>query len=153
MHAGTPAAGTEPALTVVDNNLEQSFTVAQLKVKLQSTTISFAHPYYEKEKSFEGFALGPFLKEMFQGQTAGTGSWKVRFEALDGYRSETPWDKLFEYGGYLVFRDLDYPQWEEMKKRKVLPGPFAVVWTQREQTADAGYPWPWQIETVRLIRE
>lgn len=153
VHAETAITGKEPTLTVGLADGEQSFTVRELKARLESENVSFFHPYYEKQKSFEAFALGSLLKELFPAETANAGDWKVQFQALDGYRSVTPWDKLFEPGGYLVFRDIEQPQWEEMKKRKVSPGPFAVVWTGKEQLWDNGYPWPWQIESISLLRE
>lgn len=153
VHAENAVTVKEPTLTVVHADREQAFTVSQLKARLESETVSFVHPYYEKEKSFEGFALGSLLKELFPVETANAGDLKVQFQALDGYQSVTPWDKLFEPGGYLIFRDVERPQWEEMKKRKVSPGPFAVVWIGKDQLWDNGYPWPWQIEVMRLVRE
>jgi hypothetical protein len=153
VHAETAITAKEPTLTVIHADQEQSFTVTQLKARLESEIVSFVHPYYEKEKSFQGFALGSLLKELFAVETANAGGWKVQFQALDGYRSVTPLDRLFEPGGYLVFRDIERPQWEEMKKRKVSPGPFAVVWIEKEQLWENGYPWPWQIEAIRLVRE
>ncbi len=152
-HAEPAITAKEPTLTVVHADREQSFTVPELKARLESETVSFVHPYYEKQKTFEGFALASLLRELFPAETVKAGGWKVQFQALDGYRSVTPSDKLLEPGGYLIFRDVERPQWEEMKKRKVSPGPFAVVWVGKEQLWESGYPWPWQIEAIRLLRE
>ncbi len=152
-HAGSATTAKEPTLTVIHADRKQSFTVPQLEARLESKAVRFFNPYYEKVKSFQGFALGSLLKELFPAESANAGDWKVEFLALDGYRSATPLHKLFEPGGYLIFRDIDRPQWEEMKKRKVSPGPFAVMWIEKDQLWKNGYPWPWQIEEIRLVRE
>ena len=153
VHAETATSAKEPTLTVIHAGGEQSFTVPQLEARLESETVRFFNPYYEKVKSFQGFNLGSLLKELFPVESANAGGWKVEFLALDGYQSVTPLDKLFEPGGYLIFRDNERTQWEEMKKRKVSPGPFAVMWIEKEQLWKNGYPWPWQIESIRLVRE
>ena len=153
LHAGAAVTAKEPTVTVIHGDRKQSFTVPQLEARLKSETVKFFNPYYEKVKSFEGFALGSLMKELFPAESAKAGGWKVEFLALDDYRSVTPLQKLFEPGGYLIFRDNDRPQWEEMKKHKVSPGPFAVMWTGKEQLWKDGYPWPWQIKVIRLVRE
>jgi hypothetical protein len=137
-------------LTISDSISERSFTIEQLKTKLQSEIIRFVHPYYDKEKSFEAFPLQNFLQVMIQGSDQALDPQQVQFVALDGYQSEIDWNRIFEPGGYLVFRDTEVPGWEKMKKRPVSPGPFAIVWTGTAQTWKNGYPWPWQISTIRV---
>ena len=122
------------SLTIYDSISKRSFTVEQLKDKLQSETIRFVHPYYDKEKTFEAFPLQNFLQVMIQGPEQAADSRRVQFVALDGYQSEIDWNRIFEPGGYLVFRDIEVPGWEKMEKRQVSPGPFAIVWTGKDQT-------------------
>jgi hypothetical protein len=137
-------------LTISDTTSKRSFTIEQLKKQLQSETIRLLHPYYEKEKVFEAFRLRDFLQVMFHDSSQSPDLRVVQFLALDGYQSESQWDRLIEPGAYLVFRDIDVPGWEEMKKRQVSPGPFAIVWTGKDQTWKNGFPWPWQISVIRL---
>ena len=49
----------------------------------------------------------------------------------------------------LAFADADAADWEEMPKEKIRPGPFYLVWTGAEQTPQKGYPWPWQLMSVK----
>ena len=143
--------GEGALLIIADSIAERSFTVEQLKTRLQSETIRFVHPYYDKEKSFEAFRLQNFLQVMFEGSDQAPDSRQVQFVALDGYQSEIDWNRIIEPGGYLVFRDTEVPGWEKMKKRPVSPGPFAIVWTGKAQTWKNGYPWPWQISAIRVM--
>ncbi|MDE2142703.1 MAG: cytochrome c, partial [Elusimicrobia bacterium] len=69
--------------------------------------------------------------------------------ALDGYRSHAKTQVLSEDGGMVAFADADVPLWEEMPKEKIKPGPFYLVWTGSDQTPAKGYPWPWQILSVK----
>lgn len=139
-------------LTIIDSASKRSFTVAQLKQELDSETIVFFHPYYDREKTFEAFPLRDFLHLVFADAKNSAHSSAVEFLALDGYQSGAAWEKLVEPGGYLVFRDVEQPGWEIMPKRKVSPGPFAIVWTGKQQTWKNGYPWPWQLHSIRLSK-
>jgi hypothetical protein len=139
-------------LTIIDSASERSFTIEQLKQKLNGETIVFYHPYYDREKTFEAFPLRDFLQLMFADSKNSTHSSTVEFLALDGYQSAAAWEKLVEPGSYLVFRDVELPEWEIMPKRKVSPGPFAIVWTGKQQTWKNGYPWPWQLHSIRLSK-
>jgi hypothetical protein len=139
-------------LTIIDSASKRSFTVAQLKQELDSETIVFFHPYYDREKTFEAFPLRDFLHLVFEDAKNSAHSSTVEFLALDGYRSGAAWEKLVEPGAYLVFRDAELPEWEIMPTRKVSPGPFAIVWTGKQQTWKNGYPWPWQLHSIRLSK-
>lgn len=152
VHATAQAEAPKPNLTVSQPTHEVSFSVKQLESVLSSETVRFFNPYYEKEKSFEAFPLGKFVEEMFKDTPQDSANWAVKFAALDGYQVTVDLDKLFEPGGYFVFRDIDMPDWEKMKTRQVSPAPFAIVWVGKEQTVKNGYPWPWQIASMTLLK-
>src|ERR1043166_4641268 len=59
--------------------------------------------------------------------------------------------KFEENGVYLVYKDLDFPNWEPLQRKQVLPGPFYVIWMGSEQLIDNGYPWPIQLQSIKLV--
>lgn len=150
-HAEADTTGEVTRLVVVHGATEKSLSVNQLKARLRSETVRFVHPYYEKEKAFEGFPLRSLMNELFDGAESETSNWQIEFTALDGYRATAEWVKLLQSGGYLIFRDIEVPDWEKMKSRQVSPGPFAIVWVGKEQIFKNGFPWPWQIVSMRLL--
>ena len=49
----------------------------------------------------------------------------------------------------LAFADRTPRAGKRLPKEKIRPGPFYLVWTGAEQTPQKGYPWPWQIVSVK----
>ena len=77
----------------------------------------------------------------------------IAFIALDGYEAVSSLDKLKQDGGFLAFKDLDLENgWEPLGYKKADPGPFFLFWIKEEQTTQHGYPWPWQVRALNLLR-
>ena len=92
---------------------------------MKSENIQFVHPYYEKEKSFEAFPLGDFLRKIFVAEGKNTTAWSVQFEALDGYKSVVKWEK---HEGKIPFR-----QQETAARMQVIRGMTKTeAWTELE---------------------
>lgn len=125
-----------------------------LRAKLKSRRISIKNPFLQgKEKTYEAFALTDVLTQAFGQDWRSAEFSDVAFIALDGYEDISPLGKLKEDGGSLAFRDRDRESgWEPLGHKKAAPGPFFLIWTSTGQNPDNGYPWPWQIKTISLLR-
>lgn len=124
----------------------------QMQDNLETHKIVFEDPMYEKEKSYDGFALVNVLELGFGDKWKSSDYTDVAFEALDGYTAVSSTSKLAEPGGYIVFKDLDYKDWEPVSIKQTDPGPFYLVWTGKDQTTANEYPWPWQLSSMNLIK-
>lgn len=147
------AAAASPQLEfTLGGEVVGSLSLDQMQQRLRSESLELLDPMYGKTKRYEAFRLAEVMDAAY------TASWRehtdadVALVASDGYEAVASLNKLQESGGYLVFRDLDYPQWEPVGRHQANPGPFYVVWTGPEQTTEHAYPWPWQLAAVRIIR-
>ena len=130
----------------------KNIDLKQLKDNLDIHKIVFRDPMYEKEKRYDGFVLGDVLNLGFGDTWKNSDYTDITFEALDGYTAVSSTSKLSEPGGYIVFKDLDYENWEPISIKEANPGPFYLVWTGENQTTANEYPWPWQLSSMNLVR-
>ncbi len=129
-----------------------SLDLNQLKENLEIHKIVFVDPMYEKEKRYDAFALADVLELGFGENWKSSDYTDVAFEARDGYTAVSSTSKLSEPGGYVVYKDLDFEEWEPVSIKDANPGPFYLVWTGVEQTTSNAYPWPWQLASMNLIK-
>lgn len=127
-------------------------TLDELKSKLSAYRLEFYDPQYGKVKRYKAFSLRDVLRLGFGDKTNGAEYTDIAFTALDGYEAIASLSKLKEKGGYVVFSDLDYENWEPVGRKSSSPGPFYLVWTGEGQSAQKGYPWPWQIKSMNIMR-
>lgn len=127
-------------------------TLGELKSRLPVHRIEFYDPQYGKEKRYEAFSLQDVLRLGFGDKMNGAEYTDIAFSALDGYEAVAPLPKLKESGGYVVYSDLDFENWEPVGRKSASPGPFYLVWTGDGQSAQNGYPWPWQIASINIMR-
>lgn len=137
---------------LVSGKVVNEINLSELKEKLKSHEINFLDPEYEKEKSYKAFLLRDVLQLGFGDELTSPDYSNVTFGALDGYLSVSNISKFQESGGYIVYEDLHYKNWEPVSMRKVNPGPFYLVWTGKGQTTAEGYPWPWQLASIDLVK-
>lgn len=137
---------------LVSGELVKKFNLGELKKELKSHEINFLDPEYGKEKSYKAFLLHDILQLGFGNNWKSSDYSNVTFGALDGYLAVSTVSKLEEPGGYIVYEDLQYKNWELVSIRKVNPGPFYLVWTGKEQTTANEYPWPWQVVSIDLVK-
>ncbi|MGH7885117.1 MAG: c-type cytochrome [Thermodesulfobacteriota bacterium] len=128
-----------------------SFTLNELKSKLDSHKIDFFDPIYEKNKMFNAFKLGDVLNLAYKDKWINNSFTDISFKALDGYEAVAKIDILKNEGGYIAFEDIDFPDWEPVGRNKSNPAPFYIVWFKKDQTPQFGYPWPWQLKEINLI--
>lgn len=142
-----------PVLNIMISGKKQSsVSLSDMKQELKQYKITFIDPYYEKEKKYLAFNLTDLLSLAYGKNWAKEQYSDITFRAYDGYESVAEISKLKNEGGYLVFRDLDFDDWEPISFTGAYPGPFYIVWTGKEQTAKNGFPWPWQLESINLVK-
>lgn len=130
--------------------LVKELKLSELKAKLKTHKIKFYDLHYKKNMKYVGFALQDVLHLGLGDKWKSSDFTDVAFEALDGYMSVSKISEVSEPGGYIVFKDLEYKDWESVSIREANPGPFYLVWTGKDQTTQNGYPWPWQISSIDL---
>ncbi len=126
--------------------------LSQLMDNLETHKIVFQDPMYENEKRYDAFALTDVLQLGFGDSWKSSDYTDVAFEALDGYTAVSTTSKLRQPGGYLVYKDLDFEDWEPVSIKEANPGPFYLVWTGADQTTSNAYPWSWQLASMNLIK-
>jgi len=136
----------------VSNRQVKQLSLSEMKSKLKAHEIEFVDPMYGKKKRYEGFSLRDVIELGFGGKWRRPDYTDIAFIALDGYEAVSDISKIKEPGGIIVFRALDSSGWEPIGKKQQDPGPFYLVWTGEEQTTQNGYPWPWQLAGVNLLR-
>jgi len=148
------AADEQPGLVLQVSGAQSGrFDLAQLRDRLQVHTISFDNPLMGKTKRYRAFALSDLLTLAYGERWQSDSFSDIAFIAVDGYEAVAPLRLLGNPGGYLAFEDLDVGDgWEPITKGSVDPGPLFLVWTGPDQTPRHGYPWPWQIAALNLLR-
>jgi len=131
-----------------------SIDLQQLQDRLESRHVKIFNYMMGKEKRYQGFRLRDVLDLAFGDRWRSDTYSDIAFTALDGYEAVSPLEKLREKGAFLVFRDLDTVEegWEPIGYKQANPGPFFLIWSGELQTTAEGYPWPWQIAQVDLLR-
>ena len=148
--AAAPARAAEPAISFLAGDKEVlRVTATELGARPDVRVVALADPYYGKRKRYRAVPIKDLLAQAYGPAWIEDGVGEFFFEALDGYRSHARVPILAEDGGMLAFADADVPAWEELPKEKLRPGPFYLVWIGAEQTPLKGYPWPWQVVSVK----
>jgi mono/diheme cytochrome c family protein len=137
---------------LISGEIVNDIDLKNLKENIGTHKIKFYDPHYKKDKKYEGFALQDVLQLGFGDEWESSDFTDVAFEALDGYVSVSSISKLKETGGYIVYEDLDFENWEPISIKEANPGPFYIVWTGKDQTTANEYPWPWQLSSIDLIK-
>lgn len=117
-----------------------------------TTSVVIVDPYYKREISFLGCPLDKVLERGFGDRPAAE---DVFLRAKDGYTATTTLDRLFENGAFLAVGDARKSAggvfaFEPIDRRQVDPGPFYMIWSKPGQTAEKGYPWPYQLVEIEV---
>ncbi len=148
--AAAPARAAEPAISFLSGDREAlRVAAADLRARPDAREIEILDPFYGRRKRYRAVPIRNLLTAAYGPSWLEDGVGEFFFEALDGYRSHARVPLLAADGGMLAFEDEDAPGWEEMPKERSRPGPFYLVWTGADQTPAKGYPWPWQIVSVK----
>lgn len=136
---------------LISDKNEKSMNLYELENRLDTSTVRIKDPIYGKEKRYKAFVLKEVLDLAYGEKWRDDKFTDISFYARDGYEAVAETSKLKQDGGYLVFRDLEYENWEPIGERKADPSPFYIVWKGNDQKTENGYPWPWQLEKINLI--
>ncbi|GAB3522219.1 cytochrome c [Photobacterium alginatilyticum] len=128
-----------------------ALTLRAMKKQLLTHQIDIYDPQYKKNKRYLAFALHDVMALAYGKSWESKLSTDVKFVALDGYQAVSPFDKLLEQGGYIVYRDAEQPDWELIGHNQSNPGPFYMVWTGDKQTPKQAYPWPYQLAVIDTV--
>lgn len=148
----TVFAGEAVLVFNISNKEVSSFDLKDIKKRLKVHKIEFFDPHYNKNKRFKAFALQDVLNLGFKNEWLSDEFTDIIFKGLDGYNSVSKIGFLKQKGSYIAFRDVDFPDWEPIGRNKANPAPFYIFWTNKDQTTQFGYPWPWQLKEISLIK-
>lgn len=152
------AETADPSLQIILPTGTRALPLSELKRALKPQTLT-VHDYADYDgavKTFEGFRLADVLNYAGLARTGGD---VVSFEALDGYATTLPFDKLQapQPLGLIAFREVGVSDdWTPVKKgsNMVSPRPFYLVWGMADgsDSPEARQrPWPYQLVTIRII--
>lgn len=142
-----------PALSIYKGNkLLKKYPLNILKQKIPWKKVTLFDKVYKKKKTYLAFELRKFLQVVYGKHIKDGDFTEIIFEATDDYQAYAELETVLENGGYLVFKDINFPKWEPIGRRKMDPGPFYIVWSKPDQTTENSYPWPWGIENIRLVK-
>lgn len=135
-------------------NFNKALTLTELIAALPVKDIEIYDPVENRNKTFRGVSTNA-LFDLIYGER-----WREQEEvatvALDGYRSSLPVDRYLKYDSYVVYEDVNRPQFILVKAadgKYVELGPFWLIWdneTFPELKASVSYGWPWQLVSFQL---
>ena len=103
-------------------------------------------------KNYRGMPVIPLLKEIYGSALSDKDHTEFIFEATDGYLAYASRKMLLSPGGYIAYKDLDIESgWTPVGFKQVSPGPYILIWEQKNQTTANGYPWPWALSKIHLV--
>ncbi len=104
-------------------------------------------------KNYRALELAPLLKSIYLERLNDSEYTEVIFEATDGYKAFSLLSVLLNDGGHIAFKDLDRKfDWEPVGRKMVSPAPYFLVWEREKQTTANGYPWPWALAKISIIK-
>ena len=166
---GAPSAETGSDEKAPDYRLELVFArdgAPQARIELDAlrrecdvVRVEVEDPYYSRRKAFFACPLAELLGRGFGVAPESLVDETFFLRARDGYTRQASGARLLEPGGHLAFADADLtttgedafvPVWEPIDRRQVDPGPFYMVWNQKDQNDPHQYPWPYQLATIEI---
>ncbi|PSW20872.1 cytochrome c [Photobacterium sanctipauli] len=129
----------------------QSYSLESLKKALPVHNVDIFDPQYNKNKQYQAFKLHDVLAYVYGDAWLQKLDTDVNFIALDGYQAVSDYKKVLDKGGYIVFKDRQYPGWEGIGRNKASPGPFYLVWDDKQKGPKKGYPWPYQLAKIDTV--
>ena len=135
-------ADENPELKIkLSGKKEKVLSLSIMKEELKQYKITLNDPYYKKEKQYKAFKLKDVLNLAYSSKWHSGDFTDLTFRAYDGYESIAVISKLENEGGYIVFRDLDYQDWEPISLPGHIPALFILsgrVRARQQKTATPG---------------
>ena len=127
------------------------YNLARLRSHDKRQDIRLYDPIHKKRKHYSAVPFRTLIQETFGEDVFEQGWTSITFVAEDGYEPIADINIFAAGEAFIAFEDLDGPGWELIAGYDVEPGPFYMVWTEPEQKPKNGYPWPWQLSTIRFV--
>jgi len=149
-----PQVQTNPTpLALEAGNTKLSFTLAELKKKLPTQTVTIQDPVYDRAVTYDAFNFDDVLKLLKD--NAQSSADEIVFGAVDGYAPSMPAAKLKGHVAYLAYQEhgrKDGKRWGtfEQGKAKMTPAPYYMVWKEGSSLGE-DYPWPYQLVRIELV--
>ncbi|MEM6316977.1 MAG: cytochrome c [Bacteroidota bacterium] len=138
-------ADDEPLLEVNLRNLRAENAFGQ------PTMIDVLYdPVFQKAKTYEAFALKPYLQQLVESQQLDTTNTEIIFLCKDGYNPGMPLNKVLQHEPYLAIKDLEAPEgkmWVDTLQGKW--NPFYLIWPNQPQ-ASKGFTWPYGLAYLQF---
>jgi mono/diheme cytochrome c family protein len=148
------AAAAEVAVVFERSGKElKRLTPPQISALVEPKEIKLFDPHHGKAKSYRCWPIKRLMDAVYGKGWGEPPLTEAVLTAADGYASQAQAAKLREDGGCLAFEDLDAEagRWEPIGRKQADPGPYYLVWTKPEQSAENAYPWPWQLASIDLV--
>ena len=160
--APAPAKAAAAAAVSIDERASLSFVQGGKAVRdvalgemlrdLPAETFTAYDPYYNREKTFRAVPLADVVKKGFAGVEVPLPEQEYVLRARDGFTVPMRGAKVFEAGAFVAFADVDAPGWEPIGPQRANPGPFYLVWRNKEQQSLETHPRPWQLASIEIAR-
>lgn len=129
---------------------KRALDLAALKA-IPSEMVRQFDPYYAREKTYRAWPLAAVIEKGFAGEQ-GLPTKEFVLRAKDGYTVPLRGAQVFEAGAYLAYEDVDAPGWEPIGQQRANPGPFYLVWANKNQTDLETHPRPYQLASIDIAR-
>jgi mono/diheme cytochrome c family protein len=159
---GTSASPASSSASAVDETASLSFVrngkpvrdiaLGALLREVPAETFTAYDPYYNREKTFRAVPLAEVVRKGFAGADVALPDQEYVLRARDGYTVPMRGSRVFEAGAYIAFADADFPGWEPVGQQRANPGPFYVVWRNKDQQDTETHPRPWQLAAIEIAR-
>jgi mono/diheme cytochrome c family protein len=147
-----PAFSADDALVVALPGGVKTFSLADLRAKLKSVTVTIDDPVYHAKKTFDGFRLPEVLA--LAGLDPKSSNDEIVFTAKDGYSPNTSFETLRAHSAVLAYQEHGGARGHfgkvEQGKAKLSPAPYYLVW--EEGKALESVPWPYQLVKIEVVR-
>lgn len=134
-----------------DGRSVRSLRRSQLQAAIASEDFSAFDPYYQKPKRYRALPIEKVLRVGFAPRKLDELK-RLHFvlKARDGYTVPIEGSRLLEGGAYIAIADLEMPSWQPIGPQQANPGPYYLVWRNKDQTELRSHPRPWQLATIAI---
>lgn len=135
-----------------DGRAVRGLSLREIVARVPPETWTAYDPYYNRQKTWRAVPLARVLALGFEGENVELAAQELVLKARDGFTVPMPGKKALEAGGYVAFEDVDVPGWEPIGPQRANPGPFYLVWRNKEQLSLETHPRPWQLASIAIAR-
>jgi mono/diheme cytochrome c family protein len=136
-----------------DGKLVKTISLTELAQLPGAGEVESKDPYYEAQKRFRAFPIGPALEAGYGDTPAKLRDGAYVLVALDGYRVPIEAARLLDEGAFVAVDDVDVPGFAPIGPRKVSPAPAYLFWKGEGKSDSETHPRPWQLASIDRVSE